>query len=252
MRHLLSTYTFPLVMVTLFSACANEAKDAGAGHTLPTVGIAGHVQTEYGLMLADANVCLVQQGLCTTTDATGYYELPYTADMGSTVVVETSAQGFARRSNRLQSALALQGPLVLRLVDKIAHVTLPSSTDANLTLAVVRDDAVSTLEIAPNVLVDGTGVQAAGDANISFSFWHPMQPLVTAPGNLFAQDGNADLSGLETFGMANIEIEQNGQLLQIATGQSVGWSVQEPNAVALALSANQTVQAPVPDLYWLN
>lgn len=216
-----------------------------------SISIYGQVRTEAGLGLAGVQVCFVGGKMCATSDANGNYKAPYDNKSPEPVVVQFSKAGFARRVARMHNATIAQAGMVLRAVDSATRVTLPKDGEAAVSVSVVHDDAKTTLSIGPSALVDALGALAAGDANVSLTFFHPLRPLQAAPAALEAEDGNA-VKGLITWGMADIEIEQNGALLQVAPNQTLGWHVTEPAAIAQTLSPNAALVMPVPDLYSLN
>jgi hypothetical protein len=244
------THLAALLCVGGVFACSDSNNPKVA--TANEISIFGQVQTEAGLPIAGATVCFPAKSACVTTDADGKYATPYDNKIAEPLVVNFQAPGYARRTARLHNATGSQAPMALRQLDKQVTVALPTGTQAAVDVTVVRDDAQSTLSVPADALVDNNGTPAVGNANVRRTFWHPLNPLVSAPGNLVAETDNGGRKSLETYGMADIEVEQNGALLQVAPGKTLGWSIAEPNAVRQALSPNNDVYNALPDLYSLS
>jgi hypothetical protein len=213
--------------------------------------IAGTVTNEAGTPLAGATVCFAAANVCVTTDADGDYNVPYDNTQLEPLAVTFKATGYASRTARMRNATSAQATTVMRAVDTQTQITIPTGAAAAVAVKAVHGEAQTTLSIPADALVDPNSNLVAGNANVSLTFWNPIEPLTSAPANLFAADGNKQ-KALVTYGMADIEIEQNGQLLQVASGKKLTWSVIEPNDVIATLSPNAVVKSPFPDIYSLN
>ncbi|HET6346098.1 MAG TPA: carboxypeptidase-like regulatory domain-containing protein, partial [Myxococcota bacterium] len=193
---------------------------------------------------------LTGEGGSTVTDVDGVFHLRV---VGSPPYVLTIvADGYARQMRRLDTnAVASELHLTLRKLDSLTHVTLPSAGDAPVVAQVARGDAQVALSVPADALVDPTGAPAHGEADIALTFWHPTEGLSSAPANLLAANGNKAPLGLQTFGMADIEVRQNGSLLQVAAGKAL--SLRVVTAASLADDIDRRVHGGLPpNLYSLD
>jgi hypothetical protein len=212
--------------------------------------LTGTITNEQGQTLAAATLCVEGKSPCTTTDAAGQFKLPYTPSTANPLPLSIAAPGYARRSIRMRLSDAEQAPILLRQADLVQTVALPTAGGNTVVLDITHGDAKSQLHLGPDVFVTPSGDTAVGNANVSFTFWNPIEPLWTVPSKPVTLDDNG-LKSLVTYGMADIEVEQNGALLQVAQGQNLLWTIQEPNGVAATLSPNAMIHEAIPDLYYL-
>lgn len=244
-----------LHVFTLGCICASfVACSGGSGSSesaADAIGVFGQVKAEDGTAISGAQVCFVSNGNCITTDASGNFKKAYDNTVAEPVIVQFSKPGYARKVVRMRNSDTSQAGVVLRQVDTLTTITLPAAGASAVVVEALHDDSRSALIIGANALVDASGAPAVGNANVSLTYFHPLQSLQTAPAALNAENGNA-IKGLFTWGMADIEIEQNGALLQVAPGQTLGWDILEPPTVAQTLSPNGPISLPLPDLYSLN
>jgi hypothetical protein len=244
-----------LHVFTLGCICASIVACGGGNGSSDSaadaIGVFGQVKAEDGTAISGAQVCFVSNGNCITTDASGKFKKAYDNTVAEPIIVQFFKPGYARKVVRMRNSVNSQAGVVLRQIDTLTTVALPAAGASAVVVEALHDDSRSALVIGPDSLVDASGALAVGNANVSLTYFHPLQSLETAPGALNAEDGNG-IKGLFTFGMADIEIEQNGALLQVAPGQLLGWDILEPPTVAQTLSPNGPVSLPLPDLYSLN
>ena len=189
-------------------------------------------------------------GGSTRSDASGTFRLrvvgkpPY--------VLTVAADGYARQMRRIEvNTVASTIRLTLRKIDSLTQAILPSGSDTPLVTRVTHGDAQVALSVPADALIDPTGAPAHGEAEIALTFWHPTQPLTSAPANLLAANGNAAPSPLQTFGMADIEIRQGDRLLQVAPGKAL--SLRVVTAASLTRNIASRVQGGLPpNLYSLD
>lgn len=241
-----------LRVLALGSLCVGVIScSTGSDNAAGAISIFGQVRTEDGAALTDTKVCFVGTTTCVSSDASGHYKKAYDNKLPEPVVVQFTKPGYARKIVRMHNATLAQAGVVLRKIDTQVTIALPQAGQSPVIVEAMHDDSRSALSIGAASLVDGDGVVAAGNANVSLTYFHPLQNLQGAPGALNAENGKS-IKGLFTWGMADIEIEQNGALLQVAPNQTLGWNILEPPAVASALSPNGIVTLPLPDLYSLS
>ena len=112
------------------------------------------------------------------------------------------------------------GDIPLRAVQTAETITLPGADDDPVSVQVVVGSQAVTLLLGAGDLVDAGGHAAVGDVQVELSYWHPLEDLSSAPALLVALEGNA-LVELKTFGMAGVDVFQNGQPLNVAPGHHV-------------------------------
>ena len=152
--------------------------------------------------------------------------------------------------SRSDSSTAAAPSLRPHAVDRITHFRLPSSGEGAQSFSIVRGDGQGTVTVLPNTLVGPRGQVAVGDANISLTYWNPLDAVATETASVLAGPGSGDAnSTLQRLGMLDVAVEQNGQLLQIATGKTLPVSLQLPAERQLLLAQTG---GPRPELYALN
>ena len=218
---------------------------------------AGQVQDEKGQPVANASVAYHGAAPATpvilTTDAAGRFRVKAVAP--PPFALQVTASGFAKQSRYLAGVdMNVPVVLVLRPLDLVKSVTLaPVGGDA-VNVTVTRADGAQTiLSIPGGAMVDPTGQPFAGDANVNLAFWSASSDLSSIPGPLLAvaDDANArDPTRLETFGMADIEVMDaaTGNLLQVAPGMNLGWTVVLSPATRSSL-ASRLEYLPAISLY---
>ena len=215
--------------------------------------LGGTVRDENGNAIAGVKVHLQNSSVDGASDSTGHFALNSSVYMANAVLTFT-APGYTPRSVPLKLNSKFNDISItttLRVVDKQVHITLPVAGAAAATVSVAKDDGAVVLSIPANSLVLPDGTLASGDANVALTYWHPRKSVQTAPGPLLTGDPNGTSTPhtLRTYGMAAIEVSQNGNLLQVATGTTL------PLAFTLPVGMRDMIgdaHRALPDLYYLN
>ncbi|HET6343620.1 MAG TPA: hypothetical protein VFH51_01760, partial [Myxococcota bacterium] len=113
-------------------------------------------------------------------------------------------------------------------------------------------DAGATLSIGPGDLVDReSGAPVHGDFNVTMTLWNPAESLTSAPAVLLADSPGAGApTPLVSFGMAQLELTQNGNRLQVAPGAQLDLHLREPAAAQSAMT--RPALRGMPNLYSLD
>lgn len=243
---------FQIVLAMCFITvvgCSNASDSATVKDPLALTGV---VQDEGGVPIKNVQVCMLANGACSATDANGLYSIAHDNKLVEPLAVRFAASGYAQRVRRMYTATSQQAATSMRTVDYSAQITLPEEGSDPKSISLKRYTETATLTIAANSMQQADGQIAHGQVDVHMTFWHPLEPLVSVPGSLLAKDSNTVAKGLTTFGMTSIEISQNGNLLQIASGKTLDWSVSEPTVVQQVFNPNQQVVQSMPDLYSLD
>lgn len=218
-----------------------------------TFALSGTVRDELGAPIAGSLVHLQATSQTATTDKNGHFVIS-TSAVTTKAVLSFTAAGYTPRSVPMN--LSGKYPQVaitttLRTIDKVVHITLPSDPNVPLSVSVAKDDGQVILTIPANSMVLPSGAVATGDANVALTYWHPEKNIQSAPGPLLTPDPNNPNTPhmLRTYGMAAIEVSQNGNLLQVAAGKTL------PLAFTLPTNMRGMIGDPhraLPDLYYFD
>lgn len=234
--------------------------NGGVSGVSPSFTVNGEVSSEKGQPLADAQAAVqgladgqaaASEGRAHTADANGLLALRI-APPGPYVAGTVRAAGYAPHAFRVPIAAGQTSATftaALRPVDRVSHFTLPSSSDGPTSFSIVRSDGQVTVTVLPNTLVMPNGKIAVGDANMSLTYWNPTESLRTAPADLNGADANGIPRALQSFGMVHVEVEQAGQMLQIAPSKNLPLAFQMPPELAAQLSRPGSTK---PALYCMN
>ena len=213
--------------------------------------ITGTVTDETLKPLAGVQVTLESHKETATTDSSGAFSFVANDKPGARVALSARAEGFARGAGfAVISAQPLPSMrIVLRKIGHSEIVQLPEGAAAAVDVTVVKGDSSTRLSIPADSLMRADGTRARGAAQVRMTFWNPNEDLTSAP-PLYAQDGDARLFRLLSYGMADIEVEQNGELLQVAPGKRLGWRVALPMPMRANLTTFPQIAADI-ELYYL-
>ena len=249
-ERLVSAAIFALA-ATAVVACGDDKKSAAQADATAPFQVTGRVVDEAGQALVAARVT-VFGGASATTDAQGAYSLMAQSNNGLTVPLSFTASGHATVRRALPPATAsLALPdTTLRAVDQAQTVTLPAAGQAAAIVSVQKADGAVQLTIPAGSLVGPDGSPASGTATVSLTYWHPQQLGSTLPGLLTAVGASGDSMRLISYGMADIEVKQNGAELQVAPGANVALAFTASALQRQTLASMNT--ADLPQLLWLD
>lgn len=218
-----------VVPALLWFGCSSSKKNQAASNT---TAVTGSVLSEQNAPIAGAAVALPAQKMSVVTDANGTYTLPAGgAKVGETVAVSVSHGDYSTLNTRVTlSARTTQATFGMRAHGVVQQVTLPSGKAPPVAVAVTDPNGgAAVLTIAAGDLVTPTGAVATGPATVKMAYWDPWAALDSAPAPLLgrsAADGN--LRPLLSFGMANIEVVQGNDSLQVASGRALSLNFNTP------------------------
>ena len=221
-----------------------------------TPGLTGTVVSTAGSAIANAQVTV--SGRSVSTDKDGNFTLDSSLDANTYVGVRVKASGYPESIRRVLMPTSTQGQVrfILRPTDQSQTFALPTGAQPTV-FTVNRGVAGATLSIPASSLVDFKGNIATGNANMNLTYWSPDDDMSTAPGVLQASDANKNPTdnhpiNLLSYGMVDIDIEQDGNKLQVASGTSLSLVLQTTAGRRDALAARPASVTTGPTLWTLN
>lgn len=232
-----------LAIAAFAPACMRGIPDA--------VPVKGNVVNQHGQALANAKACVGSTSECATTDAAGNFTLNYSGKSGDVIALNFAATGFARQAQPVTAKVGAWVPVILRNVGSVTDVTLPAAGEAPVTASVTSNGNTMTLTIPGGAMVDPNGNVVSGAATVTLTYWHPLQQLTSTPAPLLAENPNNPNNAvpLATWGMGDIEVQQNGTLLNVTPGQHLTWQLDIPPSLGAMINANTVA---MPNLYSVN
>ena len=229
------------VVSLLFTNC-NKEEEAVVENTTFNFGqmvsrnFAGKVVDENNNPISNAVVSL--SGQLTSTDANGSFSLQNVPVLERLGFIKTVKDGFLDGS---RTVLSHEGVNNFRIMMLSQNVT---ETIASGEVSVV------TLDNSTKLTFDGSFMTESGQAyngNVDVYVHHldAADPYIfdKMPGNLIGTRTDGSVSGMETYGMINVELRgENGQDLQIASGHTTNMS--------LPIAQNQLDTAPATIPLW--
>lgn len=217
-----------VAVLTLFvaSLAACSSGDGDGGNTGPQETVVRGIVTNLsGVPLS--GVAVEGGGAQATTNARGAFELDAAAAAGT--IVRFEKDGFLSTVRKID---VLDG-----------HPTAVTVTMAPMADAIALDaDAGGTatgmagaaLTAAAGAFVDGSGGVVTGEVDV---FLTPLDPsradeLAAFPGDLIAENASGTNVALESMGVLEVQVQQNGEKLQVADGQTVTIRIPAPEGVA--------------------
>jgi hypothetical protein len=181
-----------------------------------TVG--GIVTDSTGQVLSGVSVTA---GTATTSTATnGTFSL--TVPPQPSLVVSFSKAGYLESSKQLTATQGTSSHVAAALMAMAAPVNLDAT----------RGDSVAgargaSLKVAPGVLVDGSGKTVSGSVQVSLTPLSPAVPgeFAAYPGALVGSVNGGPASLLQTYGVLDVTVTQNGQTVQVAPGKTVSVTI---------------------------
>jgi len=162
-------------------------------------------------------VQVVGGGSTTTTGSDGSFHLA--ADPGMDQIVTFSREGYVTSSRQVDVFSGTTTSLIITLMAEGDPVTV-NNAENSLTVPGSRKESL----VAPaGAFVDSDGNAVTGDIQVYLTPFDPAVPeqFSAYPGNLRGLTLAGDIVTLETFGVMDVTVRQNGQDLQIADGKTV-------------------------------
>ena len=229
------------VVSLLFTNC-NKEEEAVVENTTFNFGqmvsrnFAGKVVDENNNPISNAVVSL--SGQLTSTDANGSFSLQNVPVLERLGFIKTVKDGFLDGSRTVLSHEGVNNVRIMMLSQNVTE-TIASG-----------EVSVVTLDNSTKLTFDGSFMTESGQAyngNVDVYVHHldAADPYIfdKMPGNLIGTRTDGSVSGMETYGMINVELRgENGQDLQIASGHTTNMS--------LPIAQNQLDTAPATIPLW--
>jgi hypothetical protein len=201
-----------VVSVVLAFAACSSSKSGGPASTATTVS--GIVTDSTGAVLAGATVSA--GGATTMTATNGTFSLGVAPQ--ANVVVDFSKSGYLESSKALIATAGSTSHVSAALKAMAAMMPLDATQGGSVTGA-----QGASLTAGPGVFVDPAGNPVTGSVQVSLTPLSPSVPgdLAAYPGALVGSTTGAAPSLLQTYGVLNVTVMQNGQDIQVAAGQTV-------------------------------
>ena len=163
-------------------------------------------------------------GAETTTGADGTFELNATA--GDGVVITFEKDGYLRGIKQVDVQNETPTALWITLVEEAAPVDLDSEAGG-----IVSGSRGANISAPAAAFVDQSGAAISGTVQVHLT---PLDPAVSAeleayPGDLAARQTDGASAQLETYGVMDITVRQDGEELQIGSGKSLDIKIPAPS-----------------------
>ncbi len=228
-----------LLVGLLAAACSSSPSGSGTGR------LVGTVYDDRAGALVGARVALSDGSVATQSTKDGSFNLALPDGTASsvTVVAEDATHARVQRVVTLGSGTV---SLVLHAYDLIAPVTLPAAGEAPVTATVTNPNGFASLTLAAGNLVDAAGQPAVGPAEVRMAYWTGNDDHIGAPSILWGLEADGSFNKLDSFGMTDFVVYQNGNALRVASGQNVLLSM---GADAADFAAYARPDAIRPNIY---
>jgi hypothetical protein len=180
--------------------------------------ISGVVTDATGAVLS--GVTVASASATTATKPNGTFTLAVPAS--SSVVVAFSKTGYLPSSKAVAASTGTSAELLTALVAVAPAQPLDADTGGT-----VSGPRGSSLTVGAGTLVDQNGHTVTGTVQVSLTPLDPSMPgeFAAYPGSLVGSTGTGTPSLLQTFGVLDVTVTQNGAPVQIATGQTANVTI---------------------------
>ncbi|MEM9918310.1 MAG: hypothetical protein AAF990_09465 [Bacteroidota bacterium] len=228
-------------LVLLFSACRKDQEIVEINKKRPTPALVietvvqGIISDRAGNPLENVLVEFDQQQL--QTDANGYFFLKGNAPSNK-ALIHIQKDGFFHTVHAFTPQERDTVRTEIKLIERISSGSFASADGGSIQL-----DNGSSVDFQAGGFVDASGNPYTGNVTI---YAHPLDPTDDdiaeyMPGDMTARDAQGEEQLLESFGMVNVEIEdENGQALQI----------NKPATLKVAVPASLSSNAPAEIPLW--
>lgn len=213
--------------VALLCACGGGKRTGGSKAVIPPPNVRGTITNEAGAPIAGVKVTLEGLDAATESEANGAYSLVVDkAQVGRGVTITLRHPDYSPLHGTVGLvATNNTADYQLRAHGVVATVALPSAAGeppATVTAPGDANGGGATLRIQAGDLALPSGAAATGNALVKMTYWGTGNSFMTAPAPLYGLtpgDGNA--TGLYSYGMANVEVTQGNDVLQVAAGKTL-------------------------------
>lgn len=234
-----SPKAFLLIVIAglLLAACKKHDRPPADNPVTETVTatLHGRVVDENNLPVKDAQI--VSGTANTTTDINGAFDLKNVQLSKRFGYVEAKKAGYLTGSRTVVTTANGTQYVEIELLPKTAKGNFQAGSGGTVTVA-----PGCTVAFEPNAIVNAaTGAAYAGTVNVYGAYLDPTSDRLSSqmPGDLRGLQAGTTEVGLETYGMANIELEGGGgEKLQLASGKKATINFPLPAALQAAAPAS--------------
>lgn len=260
-KRIITQYSLLSCMLAFCSLNCGVAKEHATPSRIQISGTVSDSTTQAAL--SNVTVSALAGTTTATTDASGNFSLVIEANDTDVVVLKAQNANYAPQYARVASDASMNPNgtnilnksvlFALRPVDKLVEIALPKGSDPAVSVDVEGADAKSTLSIPADSLVLENGAIAQGNVTVALTYWHPYEERADIPAALAALNPNDNTQvSLRTWGMTDIQITQDDQTLQVATGKTLALSWQLAQLDANSLVGVDITDSWIPSLWFLD
>jgi hypothetical protein len=231
------------IVALVFTNC-NTSEDGSSDNSLFSFG--NTITSDFAGKVVDSNnnpisgVAITMSGQTTTTDASGNFTLSSISVKENFGYLTATKNGFINGSRTVVPHDGVNN-IKIMLLEKNVVATIPSGQSTLVTLPTgtkITFDGAFVLE---------NGTAYNGNVNISMNYLSPTDPnvFVKMPGSLLGERTDGSISGMETYGMVNVEMYgTNNEKLQLEPGHTAN--------ISMPIASNQldTAAATIPLWYF--
>ena len=200
--------------------------DSGLPDAGPLATIDGTIVDGSGAPISGVQVAT--SGLSTTSAADGTFTLSLSAS-GSPILLFT-LDGYLDGCKTVTVASGQTTNVAVLMLPRSVAQPLDATSGGTIT-----GPAGSSLTVPANALVDQSGNAVTGTVQVALTPLDPTNPteLAAYPGTLMATRTDGTVVPLHTWGVLDIDVRQNGQKLQVASGQTLTATIPAASPSAL-------------------
>ncbi len=215
----MNQYKFPLLfmlLVCFITSCRKDDINTNTDRIPPApqvnieTKISGTITDSYGIPISGAEVSVINES--TQSDQFGYFEMTGLAGEAQ-AVVKVVKQGYFNQFKAFIPSKDVTDRTRIRLIEKADPQTVSSATGGQVII-----EGSTKVDFQANSFIDESGNPYDGEVSVYSFYIDPAdtQLDMIMPGNLMARNTENELRLLQSFGMANVELEGiEGQKLNI-------------------------------------
>jgi len=232
--------SFAVLLLIFAIGCRKDEVIVDTTMTPPTPIVVEFTDSEiYGLVTdrdgeSIANAEVTWGTATTQTDENGFFQLNSTVKEHN-AILNVKKEGFFEAIQTLQTIEDVKVKTTVKLTPRVSSGSLQANDGGT-----IQTNSNGKIEFAPNSFVDASGNPYSGEVNV---FAYYLDPTIedlqeVMPGNLTAIDEENTPQLLTSYGMMNVELEDNmGNPLQI----SANASLTTPVPASLQANAPETI-----------
>ncbi len=205
-----------LLSIVVISGCRKDKIETDIDRISPDVqvnietAITGYVIDSNGMPIADADISVMNE--TTQSNQFGYFEITGLVDQQQ-AVVKVEKTSFFNQFKAFVPNKNVVDRTRIRLIEKSNPQIITASIGGQIIV-----EGNTKVDFQANSFIDESGTPYTGDVSVYSFYIDPTDPDLDMimPGNLMARNVEEDLTLLQSFGMANVELEgSSGQKLNI-------------------------------------